>query len=162
MARTRSALETKVGALEERARDQARKVRDRFESAKQSVKNSVNLAHHVRQHPWPAFGASVLVGVVLAGVTRRRDPAFDRPRFDEGFGASHLADHAPVATKRGMFAEELHQLRRTGVGAVMALVKKGLRNKFPGTAAQTDRIIDGMTRKLGGDPMEPIFDEAHG
>ena len=168
MARTRSALDDKLGALEDKvankvqfAKDKVEEVRDKAKDVAQKVKRSFDLPYQVRQHPWPALGASVLVGVVLGSFGGDSDSETKAPRLDHGengFGGSSSLRGSEVAPRRpGMFAEELRYLRETAIGAMMSLVRNGLKQTFPGLAPQTARVVDGITRKLGGEPIGDVF-----
>jgi ElaB/YqjD/DUF883 family membrane-anchored ribosome-binding protein len=164
MIATRSALADKVEALEDRVSNKVRAVqakvdhvRDSIKDAGEKVKRSFDLPYQVRQHPWPMVGASVLVGVVLGSIGR--DSSESRHSLDErsDFGRGRFVDDDEPEIRRsrpGFFSEELRGLREAAIGAMMSLVRTGLRNTFPGVAPQTDRIVDGMTRKLGGQPVQ--------
>jgi ElaB/YqjD/DUF883 family membrane-anchored ribosome-binding protein len=56
MAATRDRMSRDIDELQSRASE-------RVESAKQRV----NVAHVVREHPWPALGAAVVLGAIIGG-----------------------------------------------------------------------------------------------
>src|SRR3954463_14056552 len=56
MAATRDRMSRDIDELQSRASE-------RVESAKQRV----NVAHLVREHPWPALGAAVVLGAIVGG-----------------------------------------------------------------------------------------------
>ena len=161
MAATRAALADKIDALEDKVTAKVNAVKH----AGETMKRSFDLPYQVRQHPWPMIGASVLVGIVLGTVTaggdsdERRNHGEDRidefPRRAYGAEAS-LPVNLPV--KNGFFAEEIRGLKQAAVGALMSIVRNGLRDAFPGLAPQTDRAVDGITRKLGGEPVRNVFE----
>jgi hypothetical protein len=157
MEQTRYALTDKLEELEHRVTDKIETVRSKYEGAVDTVKRTFDLPYQVRRHPWPMFGASVAAGIVLARLTGGREPG---PRALNGANDVGGTDfHAPVPKRRydGLFADELHYLQRAAVGAVMSLVKDSLVRSFPQMAPQTERVIDGITRKLGGEPVAPGF-----
>ena len=39
----------------------------------------------------------------------------------------------------------------------MSLLRNSLKQTFPGLGPQATRVIDGITRKLGGEPVEDVF-----
>ena len=154
MALTRSALTGKLELLEDRVQDKIQRVRAKVDSvqdtvhgAVETVKRTFDLPYQVRQHPWPMVGASVAAGMVLARLVERREPAVEQENYEAQRPNRFTA----------MFGDELHFLQRTAVGAVMSLVRNSLNKSFPGMAPETQRVIDGLTRKLGGEPVDPSF-----
>jgi ElaB/YqjD/DUF883 family membrane-anchored ribosome-binding protein len=157
MAATRASLAGKVEALEEKVTRKVDDVKARVEGAKDSirrarekVKLAFDLPHQVREHPWPMFGASVVAGLIIGSITRDSDVAGDKED-------AHPEDAPRPPARPGLFAEEFRYLRHAAVGAMMSLVRNGLRQTFPGIAPQTDRAVDGITRKLGGEPIRDLF-----
>jgi ElaB/YqjD/DUF883 family membrane-anchored ribosome-binding protein len=173
MAATRASLAGKVEALEEKVTRKVDHVKAKVEHAKDSirragekVKLTFDLPHQVREHPWPMFGASVVAGLIIGSITRDSDVAADRKEdndFQLEFGrrvkklAAQTEDAPRPPAQPGLFAEEFRYLRQAAVGAMMSLVRDGLRQTFPGIAPQTDRAVDGITRKLGGEPIRNLF-----
>jgi hypothetical protein len=111
MAATRDRMSRDIDELQSRASE-------RVESAKQRV----NVAHLVREHPWPALGAAVVLGAIVGGsgadrkaaaatlsgakraAQASKDAASDvvekvRSRGDESSGVE--IDNAPESKKRG-------------------------------------------------------------
>jgi ElaB/YqjD/DUF883 family membrane-anchored ribosome-binding protein len=170
MSQTRAALADKIDALEykvtsrvEAVKAKVDDVRDSIREGTAKVKRGFDLPYQVRQHPWPALGASVVVGLVLGSLTGDHDD--DRPRTDEfesGFERRNRQtghdDSRRGPAKAGMFSDEFRSLKQAAVGAIMSLVRNSLRQTFPGVATQTDRAVDGITRKLGGEPVENVFE----
>jgi hypothetical protein len=128
----------------------------------QAVKRSFDLPHQVRQHPWPMVGASIAVGFVLGKLRGHHEDESRSIALGQspvlGDGTASREDAKRFRRRPGMFAEEADLLRQTAVGAVMALVRNALKTSFPGIAPQTDRLVDGITRKLGGEPVAGLFD----
>ena len=156
MAATRAALADKIDALEEKVSTKVNAVKH----AGETFKRSFDLPYQVRQHPWPMVGASVLVGIVLGAVTggdsdERRNHLDERT--DE-FPRRAYGAEASLPSRPGIFADEIRSLKQAAVGALMSLVRNGLRDAFPGIAPQTDRAVDGLTRKLGGEPVRDMFE----
>lgn len=169
MDRTREALANKIEALEDEVTSKVHAVKEKVREGAEKVKHAFDLPYQVRQHPWPMFGASVVVGLVIGSLTgdseiRDADKPGRRLEFGGGnrlVGREDDDDLRPPA-KPGIFAEELRMLRQAAVGAMMSLVRNGLRETFPGLAPQTDRAVDGITRKLGGEPVESVFEAPAG
>jgi hypothetical protein len=167
MHRTREALADKIGALEDEVTCRVHAVKEKVREGAEKVKHAFDLPYQVRQHPWPMFGASVVVGLVIGSLTRDSDvrEADDLGRRLEFGGGNRLVGREevePRPAKPGLFAEEFRGLRQAAIGAMMSLVRNGLRQTFPGIAPQTDRVVDGLTRKLGGEPVENVFEAPAG
>jgi ElaB/YqjD/DUF883 family membrane-anchored ribosome-binding protein len=156
MAATRAALSDKIDALEDKVTSKVNAVKH----AGETVKRSFDLPYQVRQHPWPMIGASVLVGIVLGTVTAgdSDEPRNHRDERNDEFPRRAYGAEASLPARNGFFSEEIRGLKQAAVGALMSLVRNGLRDAFPGIAPQTDRAVDGLTRKLGGEPVRNVFE----
>jgi ElaB/YqjD/DUF883 family membrane-anchored ribosome-binding protein len=163
MIRTRSALAVKVEALEDTISGKVHDVKARVETVKHNVNQAVqktkeafDLPRQVREHPWPAFGASIALGLVLGSVSQRLG------RSNGPSGHDDLTPGRSLTRRPGMFAEEMRAFRGAAVGALMSFLRDEVRHSFPGIAPQTDRVFDGITRKMGGEPVDDVFQEPRG
>ena len=59
------------------------------------------------------------------------------------------------------FEEEIHKLKGVVIGAAMGLARDWLKETAPAVSQQIEEVMDGATRKLGGEPIEgPILNHA--
>lgn len=90
-----------------------------------------------------------------------------RPRSDlfsiplRGNGSSDDAalprfDAAPPPSRPGAFGryqEEIDKVRGVAIGYIMGLVRDSIKEAVPQVASQIDCVMDGITIKLGGEPI---------
>jgi hypothetical protein len=156
MEQTRSALTDKLEMIEQRVTHRIDGVKEKI----QNVKRTFDLPHQVRQHPWPMFGASVAAGMVLASLTAgpvKRALAAGSPGAASAGNEHDFYAEVPSKSRgNGIFAEELRYIQRAAVGTVMSLLRDSVVKAFPSIAVQADHVIDGLTRKLGGEPVQEV------
>jgi ElaB/YqjD/DUF883 family membrane-anchored ribosome-binding protein len=183
---TRSAMSDKLEALED-------KVMDRVQSAQETVKDSIQLAkdtvarvkrtldikHHVQQHPWAIVGGCFLAGLALATLfprVHRRPRQMPDPPAGKGtaFSASlaqpeqrgngRFASAAPQSRRQSpprsrpgvfdLFHDEIAKVKGLAIGYVMGLARDAIKDSVPQLASQIDDLMNSVTMKLGSQPVE--------
>jgi ElaB/YqjD/DUF883 family membrane-anchored ribosome-binding protein len=157
-------------------------VEDSIQMAKDTVatvKRNFDIKYQVEQHPWAMVGGCFLAGLALGGLflrVRRRSrqapnrlageetPPAGSPRlFAEQRSLDRLNTAAPppyaVPPNRpgvfGKFQEEIDKVQGMAIGYVMGLVRDSIKEAMPQLASQIDGVMNGVTTKLGGEPVQP-------
>jgi len=170
-------------------RDTVAQVKETMHEGVETVKDAVDVQAHVDRRPWLMFGGAVVGGYVLASLLMRDStpaaaaampaptpapppPAPRRQSTGNGHHKSAAPKPEPAATSESLldaFGPELRQLKGLAVGVTAGTVRELLTKQMPPHLADEIRsIVDGVTRKLGGEPvlssdlpfMEPPGDEA--
>lgn len=145
----------------------------------QSVKETLDVKHQVMQHPWPMIGGAVVAGF-LAGTVLPSHRSLEHwaqhrggngfvPREDAmRFQAEEPRPYAgrplgglPAREGPGFwaslattFAPEIDQLKRLAIGATLSYVRDIVKDSLPESLVpQVDSIVEGLTSKLGGEPV---------
>jgi ElaB/YqjD/DUF883 family membrane-anchored ribosome-binding protein len=174
MAETRAALTEKLETLQERVEGTVEAAQASIEQTVRAVKRTFDLKYQVGRRPWVMVGASLLTGYTLGCLVCRRSAASIDINGAIAPSAASMRD-VPLAREievlppplrssvLGPFEEEIRKLKGVAIGAVMGLARDWLKEAVPAVSHQLDEVIDGATRKLGGEPIEgPIFDRAFG
>jgi ElaB/YqjD/DUF883 family membrane-anchored ribosome-binding protein len=172
------ALEDKVMGTVHSAQDT---VEDSIQMARDTVatvQRTFDIKHHVEQHPWIMLGGCVLAGVaagsLFAKVRRSRtagEPGAGneklttqlvsprtQARVAREVGIPSTAEefgHDGSVNRRGfldLFHEEIAEVKGMAIGYVMGLVRDSIKESVPQLASQIDRVMNGVTTKLGGEP----------
>jgi ElaB/YqjD/DUF883 family membrane-anchored ribosome-binding protein len=180
MADKLEALENRVMDTVESARET---VQDSIQSAKDTVatvKRTFDVKHQVQQHPWAMVGGCFLAGLALGNLLPRgrqqSQQASDRVAGNEMPPAgSHrlsaerrtngsLGNAAPpprpdsMSVNRpgffGQFHEEIDKVKGMAIGYVMGLIQEAIKDTAPQLASQIDGVMNGITVKLGGEPVQ--------
>ena len=180
MQDTRESLTDKLETLEKKLADSVEVatsavndtvagVKETVHDSVESVKSAVDVKAHVDHHPWIMIGGSVLCGYVLGTMLsgdresrREREPAPApaKPQHTHGNGKhkqkEQRADPSAMASTSWLSAvePELRQLKSLALGATLGTVREILAKEIPPNMAETLRaIIDGVTKKIGADPI---------
>jgi ElaB/YqjD/DUF883 family membrane-anchored ribosome-binding protein len=139
-----------------------------------SVKETFDLQRQVDRHPWTAVGCSLAAGVaagyLLAG---QRQSHMHYPNgipgmehLIPGYQPAHPAAAHPEAAQPsalasilGPVAGELGLVKKTVIGALLGIVRDGLRDSLPPAfSEQVNQVMDNVTRAAGGEPIRgPIL-----
>jgi ElaB/YqjD/DUF883 family membrane-anchored ribosome-binding protein len=179
MAETRAALADKLETLHQRMEETVEAAQASVEQTVDAVKRTFDVKYQVRRRPWVMVGASICagytLGVVERSLVRRRAAA---SLGTNGAAAAHplaVATMSPITRPREIevmqaapghsvlrqFEEEICKLRGVVIGAAMGLARDWLKETAPGVSHQIEEVMDGATRKLGGEPIEgPILNGA--
>jgi len=189
MEDTRSALQDKLETLEQQVKDTVQgatdavndtvetvkdavqetvgTVKDTVQDTVQSVKSSLDIAQHVRDHPWPMFVGAATVGFLASRWLGARGRATSRVELPLPVPHSGLAGpvlQAPLqAPKENWltthYREELGKLKGLALGVVGGLVREMLTSSAaPALSDQIKDVVDSLTVKMGGRLIEgPIL-----
>jgi ElaB/YqjD/DUF883 family membrane-anchored ribosome-binding protein len=164
-----------VEAVRDTVKDTVGTVRDTLEGTLASVGETFNVSQHVRKHPWPAFACAAVVGF-LGTRWLSRTGAIDKQRFaaapaalgvapalhPHGNASTSVAPDSLPATGRGWwswlgnhYGKELDKLKGLAVTTVGGLVREMLTANVSSTMGERIKeVVDDMTTKLGGQPIE--------
>lgn len=176
MERTRESLTEKLETLEDKlvgsvheatsaVRETVASVKDTMHESVESVKDAVDIPAHVQRRPWLMLGGSVLCGYVLGSLLPRegevRSSASARTPVKRPVTGNGHHKPAPLPeppeTKQGIFGAiepELQHLKGLALGVAMGTVRELVVKEVPPHLSDELRsIIDGFTRKIGGEPI---------
>jgi hypothetical protein len=158
-------------------------VTDSIQAAKDtvaSVKRTFDIKHQVEQHPWVMLGGCVLAGLTLGSlfhkVRRASRQTADRlagnetassgrtPFPAEQRGNGRYANGAPSPQFQAVplsppgffdrFDDEIDKVKGLAIGYVLGLARDSLKDSVPQLASQIDAVMNSVTKKLGGDPVQ--------
>jgi ElaB/YqjD/DUF883 family membrane-anchored ribosome-binding protein len=163
---TRTAMADKLEALEDRmigaAQTAQAAVEDSIQSAKDavaSVKRTFDIKHQVEERPWTIVGGSILAGLAVSLLIPRGRPSLVRPFKDNGHAATLVPmpqlQHEPPSPPSVLepFRDEIDKVKGIAIGYVMGLVRESIKESVPQMASSIDELMDGITTKLGGEPV---------
>jgi ElaB/YqjD/DUF883 family membrane-anchored ribosome-binding protein len=167
---TRSAMADKLEALENRVMDTVQSaqeaVQDSLQGAKDtvaSVKRTFDIKHQIEQRPWTIMGGCLLVGLALGHLMPRGRPqSLKAPGRRAEHGNDATAGPAPrfrtePPSQPGVlepFREEIDKVKGIAIGYVLGLVRDSIKDTVPQLATQIGELLDGITTKLGGEPIQ--------
>ncbi len=173
MEGTRAALAGKLETLQERVADTIEQTVESVQETVEKVKRALDIPYQTQQHPWLMVGAAFAAGAVVGGLTvRPRSPAAPgrvghagRRRYGQALGGTNGSpeERSPAAgpAPRGLFAEEWDKIKSMAVGAGMALAREWLKQAAPRFSDRIEQVMDSVTQKLGGEPVQgPPFEPA--
>lgn len=176
MEQTRESLTEKIDTLENKVlgsveeatsavKETVLGVKESVQEGMETVKDAVDIKGHVDRHPWYMLGGAVLCGYVLSSLvrsekqgTRSREPPPAPPPAQEHRGNGRpAAEKQPAANGSdwlGMLEPELNKLKGLALGAALGTVRELLVAEAPPhMGEQLRQIIDGITAKVGGEPV---------
>ena len=172
MENTRESLTDKLELLEDKllnsvhqatsaVNETVASVKETMSESVETVKEAVDIPAHVDRHPWLALGGSVLCGYLLGTMFgRERAPRQAAQRavpLAISNGYREQATQQPPPAKPGWLDAldpEIRHLKGLAVGAALGTIREMLSKEVPPhMAEQLREIIDGVTKKLGGDPV---------
>ena len=153
----------------------------------EAVKETFDVSHHVREHPWIMMAGSVALGYAggcllnraesrenrvrlqaapslstLAGRTgAERDGGADERRTERPSSATPAAaEHSMLGELGEKFESEINQLKGLALGTLLGALRDVVaRSAPPQVGPQLAEIIDSATVKLGGQPIKgPVFE----
>jgi hypothetical protein len=174
---TRSALADKLEALEDTVMGTVQSaqetVADSIQLAKDTVdtvKRTFDVKHQVEQHPWAMVGGCFVAGLALASLFHRigprtrqalpGNPLLPTEERDNArvATASPPQSHLPAPNHPGFFdryQEEIDKVKGLAIGYVIGLVRDSIKGSLPELASQIDGVMNSVTTKLGGEPVQP-------
>jgi hypothetical protein len=140
-----------------------------------TVQESLDLRLQVRRHPWPMMAGSVLAGLVAGSLIRetqrrRRMPMERLESHGEMPLRAALAavrEERPTPREPGIldrFRDEIDQAKGLAIGMAIGVardfIKDAVQQRMPQIADQVEELMDRVTTKLGGKPVEgPVLRE---
>ena len=173
MENTRESLTDKLETLENKllgsvqqatsaVNETVASVKETMNEGMESVKDAVDIPAHVDRHPWLALGGAVLGGFMLGNLLSRtleprqyRAAALPAPPTN-GSGRQQATPETAIAGASWLSAlePEMQHLKGLALGAALGTLREMLTEEVPPHMADQLRdIIDGVTKKLGGDPL---------
>lgn len=142
-------------------------VKESVQETTASIRQSLDLAKHVREHPCLMFFGAMGLGFAGTRLLLNNgpaqsfapppDPAPPRPFATQGHrnGKSHPSQPGFLGRIGEHYHEELSKLEGLAIGAVAAIGRELVISAVaPTMAQQINEIVDGITRKLGGTPIQ--------
>ena|SRR5438552_2440824 len=172
-----SAVTDTVACVKEAVQQTVESARESVHGTVEAVKGSLDVAHHVREHPWLMMAGSVAVGYAGAIVLHRVSPTVGaareevptlstlgtRSRAQEEDGQPmhepsppHVLPHHGVLGDLGQKLEpEINRLKALVLGTALGIARDMISNSAPpALGAELANIIDSATVKLGGQPIQ--------
>ena len=178
MEQTRESLTDKLETLEKKVMSSVEKattavnetvtsVKETMHEGVETVKDAVDVPAHVERHPWLMLGGSVLCGYVLGTLLSGGKKAPQnaapaplppiKPSRVPGNGRHPVEAPQPVAAGPSWFSAiepEIQHLKGLALGVTLGTVREILAEQVPPHVAEQLRtIVDGLTEKLGGEPI---------
>lgn len=166
----------------------AESVRETFHNVSESVRDTFDFPKQVDRHPWLMVGGAVAVGFVAGklldygpeameavhsaahtGGRLAQSAASLAAATASAAGATASASGGWMAALEKMFGPEVSKVKEMAIGALGGILRDVAVQAAPEPMArQVREIIDGLTSKLGGKPVDgpvltprPAEEEAH-
>jgi ElaB/YqjD/DUF883 family membrane-anchored ribosome-binding protein len=164
-----------VESVKEAVQETVEIARSSVHDTVEAVKETFDLAHHVRAHPWAMLGGSVVAGYVGGYVLERSrsaagsnypeaapslstlaaHPEADRDRGLAGGAVALSARHGRLKELGERFDTEITRLKGLALGTMLGLARDMVVSSAPPQLGpELAEIIDSATVKLGGKPIE--------
>jgi ElaB/YqjD/DUF883 family membrane-anchored ribosome-binding protein len=166
-----------VSAVKESVQETVSTVKESMQETYSTVKETFDLRLQTQRHPWPMLGGSVVAGFIAGAL-------FGRVRRGREMPVEQLRSHgevpqrtppppaleplaAPAPREPGLldrFQDEIDQVKGVAIGMMAGLVRDAIKDavqeRMPKLADQVEGVIDRITTKLGGKPVQgPVFRE---
>jgi hypothetical protein len=102
-------------------------------------------------------GGSFLAGLAVSLlIPERRSPSSKWPA-QNGTAATLPLQSLPPSESSVFepFHEEIAKVKGMAIGFVIGLVRDSIKDSVPQMASNIDELMDGITTKLGGEPVRP-------
>jgi ElaB/YqjD/DUF883 family membrane-anchored ribosome-binding protein len=174
----RSAVTETVETVRDVVHDTVDTVKDTVEETVNTVKETFDLTRQVERHPWAMVGGSVALGFVtgrlvdaaaaelshrpahwrepspVATFTHRNGGPVQEPGSTNGYGASAERGVSWLGSLASRFHNEIDQLKSLAIGAAIGVARDLIKQNAPEPVRdQVTEIMDGITTKLGGQPV---------
>lgn len=161
-----------VQTVKETVRETVENVKETVDQTVTTVKDTFNLRKQVEEHPWAMFAGAVATGYLG---TRLLYPASETPNYSppppsfrpavpppQATPQMHRNGTSPPVEKPGVFSRladhfgnELAQVEGLALSVVASVVRDMLLSSSPpALVEQIKEIVDSVTTKLGGKPIE--------
>jgi len=146
-------------------------VKATMEETMSTMKDTFDVRLQVQRHPWPMMGGSLIAGMIAGTIVgemrhRRRMP-MERLASDGGVPVratplrEPLREEPPARREPGIldrFQDEIDQVKGMAIGMAIGLardfIKDAVQKNMPHMADQVEDVIDRVTTKLGGKPVQ--------
>lgn len=180
MQETRSCLAAKLETLEVRVADAvdgvaetvthtADAVKSTVRESVHSVQDALDLKQQLEHRPWTAFVASTCVGYVCGRMLAGHESASSNlvnHSGDNGSGNRIAASRvsAPLSSMFASLEPEVRKLKELGIGLLFGLARDFVKDiAAPSVKAQLSEVIDDVTVRLGGRPLQsPVIKGMNG
>lgn len=176
MEETRESLTDKLETLENKllgsvedatsaVRETVASVKETMHDGVESVKGAVDIQAHVKRRPWIMLGGAIVGGYVLGSLLTReteaspaRSVASPSRRMSNGNGHNKPSKPEPAISESPpvieVFGPELRRLKGLALGVTLGTIRELLTKDLPPHLAdQLRSVIDGVTAKIGGEPV---------
>jgi ElaB/YqjD/DUF883 family membrane-anchored ribosome-binding protein len=171
-------VENTIGAVKSTVEDTVETVSNKVEDTVENVRRTFDVPYQVQKHPWGMTTGFMLAGLGLGYVLsgrRSRARHWDAGRSTSGrwgeasYQPSSMARPAPEPPHRsepGMLSgllqaveAEAGKLKGMAVAVLLGMARDYLKQAVPpALTANVEEILNNMTRRAGGDPIQgPIF-----
>ena len=179
-----TAVSDTVETVKDAVQQTVEMARSSVQNTVEAVKETLDVSHQVREHPWIMMAGSVALG--YAGgcllnraesretrVRRQAGPSLStlagrtgaerdggEPRSERPPSATPAAEHSLLGELGQKFESEINQLKELALGTMLGALRDVVaRSAPPQLGPQLADIIDSATVKLGGQPIKgPVFD----
>jgi len=184
---TVTGVQETVSSVTDKIEQTAETVVGGVENVVESAKQTFDIPLQVRQHPWPMFVGATAVGFIAGKLLEQAMPSsMSMPRLasaaapamagtptqerqgrhSNGHGSRHAKSAAPAKSGFNLwnmivsnYGDELNKLKSLGVAMLGGVVREMVISSTPPAMAdRVKEVIDGVTHKLGAEPLKgPIF-----
>jgi len=167
-----------IGSVKEAVHDTVQTVKDSVHDTVDSVKDTLDVRHQVETHPWPMMAGATALGFLGGFLLMRSRSAPTHHYATTGYhpvaGGNGAGNYAPPPMS-GMaptaaapqesggllhslsksFEPELKELKGLAVGALLGVVRDVISDSIPpNMEGKVEEIINGVTTRLGGKPIQ--------
>ena len=157
-----------VEAVKEAVEGTVQSVKESVGETVDSVKHTFDIASQVERHPWGALavaaGAGFAIGYVISPASNPRPQVSEPSRVGNGSFREQFAS-APAAPSKEdgvihkiaeSFDTEITQLKELAIGTLASVIRDFVTTVMPDNLRDpVSGVLDKITTKLGGKPMEP-------
>jgi len=174
VSETKSAITDTVQETKAAITDTVCTVKESVHEGVETVKDWMDIQGHVRERPWLMLGGSILAGFALGNLlgerrersgppyttTRHPSPAPAARPYDGNGGTREKPqqqEESKTAEWLHKFDPEINKLKGLALGATFGTIREMLTAELPPEIGRHVReIIDGVTEKLGGEPLPDV------
>jgi len=172
-----------VSSVKEAVQDTVGTVKDSVQETVDTVKDTFDLRHQVERHPWAMFCGAAAVGFLGERVLERvlqpapsaqfypaaTSTSYQPPPAHSAYeelstpAAAPPPPHAPssgwLETLTSQYGDEINKVKGMAISTLGGLLGEMLLQSVPPALKdQVKEVVDGVTKKLGGHPLEkPLF-----
>ncbi len=170
-----------VQTVKDSVQSSVESVRNTVQSSVETVRETFDVTRQVQRHPWAMFGGSIAVGFAAGWLLNRSTRTCSSSAPSWGYApaaytgaTSRFAEEPPPASPARAepsaapspdrswldelaqtFAPEIQKVKGLAIGAGMSLVRDLVSQSLPDhLRPQVAQMLDGITTKLGGEPVE--------